>query len=81
MTTIEITSRERRFLVSFAEAALGMADGERPLAEQAVDRLDQFLSAAPKSVRTRFHLALLIAPPLLTKARFARQPTKPRRTN
>ena len=76
---MEITSRERRFLVSFAEAALGMADGERSLAEQAVDRLDQFLSAAPKAVRTRFHLALLIAPPLLTKARFARRPLAWRR--
>ena len=55
---MEITSRERRFLVSFAEAALGMADGERSLAEQAVDRLDQFLSAAPKSVPPQFAQAL-----------------------
>ncbi|MFL5493813.1 MAG: GMC family oxidoreductase N-terminal domain-containing protein [Gemmatimonadales bacterium] len=76
---MEIKPHERRFLVSFAEAALGLPDGQRAVAERAVDRLDQFLSSTPAAVRTRFHLALLIAPPLLTKARFARKPLAWRR--
>ena len=71
---MEITPRERRFLVSFAEAALGLGDDQRVVAERAVTRLDEFLSAAPPTVRTRFHLALFISPPLLSKGRFAGKP-------
>jgi choline dehydrogenase-like flavoprotein len=70
---VEIKPHERRYLVSFAQTALGLGEN-RSAAEQAVDRLDEFLVSAPASVRSRFHLALLISPPLFTKARFARKP-------
>ena len=76
---MEIKPHERRYLVSFAQAALGLGEN-RSAAEQAVDRLDEFLVSAPASVRSRFHLALLISPPLFTKARFARKPLAWRRT-
>jgi choline dehydrogenase-like flavoprotein len=75
---VEIKPHERRYLVSFAQAALGLGEN-RSAAEQAVNRLDEFLVSAPASVRSRFHLALLISPPLFTKARFARKPLAWRR--
>ncbi|MEO8450057.1 MAG: GMC family oxidoreductase N-terminal domain-containing protein [Gemmatimonadota bacterium] len=66
-----IWAMERRFLVAFAEAVLGLADDELPLAAKAIDRLDTFLDAAPAGLRTNFHLALLVMPPgLFTKWRF-----------
>ncbi len=71
---------ERRFLVSFAEAALGLADDQLPLAAKAVDRLDEFLDAAPPALRTSFHLAMLSMPPgLLAKWRFTGRPLADRR--
>src|SRR5882724_3522669 len=78
-TAMEITPRERRFLVSFAEVALGMGENQRASAERAVNRLDEFLSAAPPTVRKRFHLALFISPPLFSKGRFAGKPLAWRR--
>ena len=71
---------ERRFLVAFAEAALGLEPEELALAAKAVDRLDAFLASAPAGLRTNFHLAMLAMPPgLLTKWRFHRHPLAWRR--
>lgn len=71
---------ERAFLTSFAEAALGLGDGERPVAERTVQRLDAFLDAAPARMRVTFHAALLLMPPgPLAKWRFVRQPLAWRR--
>jgi choline dehydrogenase-like flavoprotein len=71
---------ERRFLTAFAQAALGLEEGERDVAGRAVDRLEQFLDASPKGLRFTFHLALLVMPPgILTKLGFARRPLAWRR--
>jgi choline dehydrogenase-like flavoprotein len=73
-------SIERRFLVAFAQAALGLEENERDTAARAVDRLDQFLDASPGKLRITFHLALLVMPPgLLTKLLFAHRPLAWRR--
>jgi choline dehydrogenase-like flavoprotein len=73
-------SIERRFLTAFAEAALGLEEGERDVAGRAVARLDQFLDASAPGLRITFHLALLVMPPgLLTKLGFARRPLAWRR--
>jgi len=75
-----IWKAERRFLVAFAEAALGCAEADLPQAANAVDRLDAFLNSAPAALRTNFHLAMLTVPPgLLTKWRFSRWPLRRRR--
>ncbi|NNG17140.1 MAG: GMC family oxidoreductase [Gemmatimonadales bacterium] len=70
-------SWERRFLTGWAQACLGL-DGAEGLrrSEEAVRRLDQFLSAAPSGLRLTFHAALLLMPPglfpgIITKLRFA----------
>lgn len=73
-------SWERRFLVAWAGASLGLdGDEGQRRAEEAVRRLDEFLGAAPSSLRFTFHAALLIMPPglvpgMFTKLRFARWP-------
>jgi choline dehydrogenase-like flavoprotein len=68
-----IWKQERRFLVAFAEAVLGLAEQDLPHAVKAVDRLDAFLNAAPPALRTNFHMAILVMPPgLFTKWRFSR---------
>ncbi len=71
---------ERKFLVAFAEAVLGLAEPDLPQAVKAVDRLDGFLNAAPAGLRTNFHLAILTMPPgLFTKWRLSRWPLARRR--
>jgi choline dehydrogenase-like flavoprotein len=77
-------SWERRFLVAWAQAALGLDDAEGDQqATDAVRRLDQFLGAAPSSLRLTFHAALLFMPPglvpgMITKLRFASRPAADR---
>jgi len=73
-------SLERRFLAAFAEAVLGLEQGDAEPARRAVDRLDRFLDASSFGLRLTFHLALLVMPPgLLTKLGFARRPLAWRR--
>lgn len=52
---------ERRFLVSFAEAALGLPDREG--AEAAVARFEEFVAAAPPVIEKTLRLALFFMPP------------------
>jgi choline dehydrogenase-like flavoprotein len=71
---------ERRFLVAFVEASVGLAEGNRAVAERAIDRLDAFLDAAPPAMRMSLHLALFLMPPgPLAKMRFRRKPLAWRR--
>jgi hypothetical protein len=66
-------SGERKFLVAFVEAAVGLPEGDRAAAERAIERLDRFLRAAPRSTQLALHFALLLMPPnLLAKLRFQR---------
>ena len=73
-------SWERKFLVAFVEAAVGLPEGDRAAAERAIDRLDRFLRAAPRSTQMALHFALLLMPPnLLAKLRFQRLSLSERR--
>jgi len=79
-----IWSWERRFLIAFGEAVLGLEETEQAQAAEAVDRLDRFLSDAPFGLKLTFHLALLVVPPgvvpgMLTKLLFHRRSLTSRR--
>ena len=66
---------EKKFLVAFVEAAVGLPEGKRAVAERAIERLDRFLGAAPRSTQLSLHFALLLMPPNpLAKLRFQRRP-------
>ncbi len=69
---------ERRFLVSFAEAALGLPD--RDGAEAAVKRLEEFFAAAPPVIEKTMRTALFFMPPgLFGRWRFVKQDLPTRR--